>query len=522
MESRPKRSKGIVIFLVVVGLAPLLFLSGCATVSTPPAPSVETQAALPQGVQPTVPSAPVLAPLPPLAVLKPRVAAEEKMPFEGKLFSLSTRSAPLQDVLLGLAKEASLNLVLEKGVDPNEMVSVEVKDLPLKKALNMVLASYAYFYEIDGNVLSIKAMETRLFRFDYPLTSNKPETDIGGDVLGGGGGGGGGGGSTSSNLSGEFSIEANVDEEYLNVWEQIEKALKPAEGGEGGLLSEQGRAQVNRMGGTIIVTDRRENILLVERLLNELEGSLKRQVVIEAKIVEVTLNQGHQYGIDWSYLNQNSGGFKDGIDISTNLGTKSGAFNLGWYPGGIDGFRAMLDLLATQGNTNVLSSPRINVLNNQTALISVGRAIPYLEWELRTVGTATATGATVYEPVPTVSRVQAGVTLGVTPQINADGITTLHIVPIVTDLVEYQTFTFEDNTWEVPVIDIRETDTMVRVPNGTTVVIGGLIQDKSRDNVTKIPFLGDVPGLGKLFSNQIRDNRKVELVILLTPTVVER
>jgi len=182
----------------------------------------------------------------------------------------------------------------------------------------------------------------------------------------------------------------------------------------------------------------------------------------------------------------------------------------------------LLDLLGTQGNTNVLSAPRLNVLNNQTALISVGRAIPFLEWELRTVGTATTTGATVFEPVPTVSRVQAGVTLGVTPQINPEGITTLHIVPIVTDLVEYQTFTFEDNTWEVPVIDIRETDTMVRVPNGTTVVIGGLIQDKGSDNVTKIPFLGDVPGLGKLFSNQIRSSKKVELVILLTPTIVER
>lgn len=522
MESRAKRSKGIVIFLVVMGLMPLPFLSGCATVSTPPAPSVEAQAVPAPGALQTPPSLPLPAPLPPLGELKPKVAAEETMPFEGKLFSLSTRSAPLQDVLLGLAKEASLNLVLEKGVDPNEPVSVEVKDLPLRKALSMVLAPYAYFYELDGNVLHIRAMETRFFRFDYPLTSNKPETDIGGDVLGGGSGGtGGGGGSSSSNLSGEFSIEAEVDREHVDVWKQIENALKSAEEGVGGLLSAQGRAQINRMAGTIIVTDRRENILLVEKYLNEIEASLKRQVVLEAKIVEVTLNQGHQYGIDWSYLNEKNG-FRDGISLSTNLGTESGAFNVGWFPGGVEGFRAMLDLLATQGTTNVLSSPRVNVLNNQTALISVGRAIPYLEWELRTVGTTTTTGATVYEPVPTVSRAQAGVTLGVTPQVSGDGITTLHIVPIVTDLVEYQTFTFEENEWQVPVIDIRETDTMVRVPNGATVVIGGLIQDKTSDNVTKLPFIGDIPGLGKLFSNQIRSTRKVELVILLTPTVVER
>ncbi len=182
----------------------------------------------------------------------------------------------------------------------------------------------------------------------------------------------------------------------------------------------------------------------------------------------------------------------------------------------------MLDAISTSGTVNVLSAPRLNVLNNQTALISVGRAIPYLQWELRTVGTTTTTGATVYEPVPTVVRSQAGVTLGVTPQISEDGVTTLHIVPIITDLVEYRSFSFQNNTFDVPVIDIRETDTIVRVRDGETVVIGGLIQDKNRDNYSKIPILGDIPFLGKAFSQQIRSSEKVELVILLTLRIVEQ
>ena len=198
--------------------------------------------------------------------------------------------------------------------------------------------------------------------------------------------------------------------------------------------------------------------------------------------------------------------------------------NIGWVkaPGGPDQLSFFMDALSTQGNVNVLSAPRLNVLNNQTALISVGRAIPYLQWELRTVGTATATGATIYEPVPTVVRSQAGVTLGVTPQISADGITTLHVVPIITDLVEYRSFSFQGSTFDVPVIDIREADTIVRVPDGTTVVIGGLIQEKTRDNESKVPLLGSIPFLGKAFSQQIRSSEKIELVILLTPTVVER
>ncbi len=497
----------------------LITLSSCATVSPPPEPEVKTQILPPEEkIKEVVKKTPPKA-LPPIVELKPKVATEEKMPFEEKLFSLSTRSAPLQDVLLGLAKEAGLNLVLEKGVDPNQPVSVEIKDLSLKKALDMVLSAYEYFYDIDGNILRIKALETRMFQFDYPLLSNRPETDIGGDVLGGGGGGGGGGTAGTTNLSGEFSIEADVDEEYLDIWQQIEDALQSGERGEGGLLSEFGRAQINRMAGTIIVTDRRENLLLVERYLNELEKSLKRQVVIEAKIIEVNLNKGHQYGIDWEYVKDTAEDFY----FRSNLLTNTSGFNIGVIgAGGEKHLSFMLDAISTSGTVNVLSAPRLNVLNNQTALISVGRAIPYLQWELRTVGTTTTTGATVYEPVPTVVRSQAGVTLGVTPQISEDGVTTLHIVPIITDLVEYRSFSFQNNTFDVPVIDIRETDTIVRVRDGETVVIGGLIQDKNRDNYSKIPILGDIPFLGKAFSQQIRSSEKVELVILLTLRIVEQ
>jgi len=523
LGSKSKRSKKNLGFFVLLWLVPIIFLCGCATVSLPPEPTVQTQVIPPEDKAREVARKTPPAALPPLAELKPIVAAEEKMPFEGKLFSLSTRSAPLQDVLLGLAKEAALNLVLEKGVDPMEPVSVEVKDLPLKKALQMILTAYEYFYDIDGNILRIKALETRFFHFDYLLLSNRPETDIGGDVLGGGSSGGG------SNLSGEFSVEAEIDEEDLNVWQQIEDALKPGgTGEEGGLLSELGRAQINRMAGTIVITDRRKNILLVEKYLAAVKKSLTRQVMIEAKIIEVALSKGHQFGIDWTYINDHIGGTEGQLTIETNLSTGASALNIGWmHAAGGEVLTSFLDALATQGNVNVLSAPRLNVLNNQTALISVGRTIPYLEWELQEV-TTTATGLSSFEAVPSVTQAQAGVTLGVTPQIGADGVTTLHIVPIITDLVDFKTFSFGGagglgvTTFDVPIIDIRETDTIVRVPNNTTIVIGGLIQDRTSDSNTRVPIIGDIPLLGKLFQQQIRDNRKLELVILLTPTVLRQ
>ena len=489
----------------MLGLVLAISLVGCATIHEPTTPEVQTSVLPP--VQEIKGSAKKAAPpqdLPPLAELKPRVAASEKMPYERRLFSLSARSTPLQDVLLGVAKEAGLNLVMEKGVDPMERVSVEVRNLSLEKALGLVLASYKYFFDIEGNILRIRALETRWFHFDYPLVSNAPESDVGGDVLGGEGG---------SSLSGEFSIDASIDEASLDVWKQIEEALEPGE--EGGLVSEQGWVQINPMSGTIVVTDCRENLLLVEKYLGKLEKSLRRQVVIEAKIVEISLSQGHQYGVDWSYLTDELFGVEGEFSVSTNLGSNSTGINIGWIKStGTHQWSSFLDAMATQGDVNVLSSPHVNVLNNQTALISVGRAIPYLEWEVREVDEG------IYEPVPTVQRSQAGVTLGVTPQIGEDGVTSLHVVPIITDLVEYRTFNFQNNTFEVPVIDVRETDTIVRVPDGATVVIGGLIQEKTRDNSGKVPLLGDIPLFGKLFSQQVRESEKIELVILLTPRIV--
>ncbi|CAN2047479.1 MSHA biogenesis protein MshL [Candidatus Magnetomoraceae bacterium gMMP-13] len=453
--------------------------------------------------------------LPPLAALKPMIAAEEKMPYESRLFSLSTRSAPLQDILLGLAKEADLNLVIEKAVNLMEPVSLEIKDLSLKLALDTILSAYEYFYEINGNILRVKALETRFFQFDYPLLYNVAESEVGGDVLGEGGGG--------SDLSGEFTIETEVSgSEHLNIWEQIEKALTPAGTGQNGLLSNQGRALVNRMSGTIVLTDRRENILLAEKFLNKLEISLRRQVVIEAKIIEVTLNHDHQYGIDWNYL-QNQIGGSGALTFSSELSTGGAAVSVGFLDSFSRGtFELFLDALSVQGNLNVLSSPRLNVLNNQSALISVGQTIPYLDFETNVTTDPNDSTRTITTLEPTINKAQAGITLGITPQISEDSVTTLHIVPIITDLAAEKSFSYNGTDWTVPVIQVRETDTIVRAPDGVTVVIGGLIQDRTDDLVTKIPLLGDIPFLGRLFSNQKRSNSKSEMVILLTPTVVEK
>ena len=518
---KPLRKKGIYLLLTVV---PLVFMMACAGGINPDPPPRPDMTSLPP-VSPPRPTKALEAPavaLPPLAQLKPQVAEEEAMPFDSKVFSLSARSAPLQDVVMGLAKEAELNLVLEKGVDPITPVSIEINNLDLRTALDLLFSAYDYFYEISGNVLRVKALETRFFKFEYPLFYNTGESSVGGDVLGGGGG--------NSGLSGEFSVSNESDDDNLDVWKQIKSALSAeedsgtgggltgdtaggggasGEDGEAGLLSANGKARVDAMTGTIVVTDTRERLAVVEKYLAELEKSLKRQVVIEARIMEVSLNDNFQFGIDWTYLSGD-------VTFTQTLAAGVGALNLGIIPTGGDGSTWFLDALSTQGEVNVLSAPRLNVLNNQSAVITVGRTLPYLEWEVEP-----ATETTASRAVPTVSTANAGVSLGVTPTIGQDGVVTMHIVPIITDQTGEQAFTFEGNTFTVPIIDVRGSDTIIQAPNGSTVIMAGMMQEQHGDTTTGIPFLKDIPLLGALFSQQARTMEKVELVITLTPTIVE-
>ena len=292
--------------LFIVCCLALLFLVGCAParhIEAPQLPDRQPSQPLPELTKekPRKIETRPRASLSPLASLKPRVAAAEKMPHEGKLFSLSARSTPLRDVLLGLSKQGELNLVIEKGVNYEEPVSVELYDLPLATALDMVLTAYGYFYDIDGNVLRIKALETKIFHFDYPLMVNTLSSNVGGDMLSGTGQSGTGSSESDSNMTGEFSIETSIDKDALDLWKQLEDALKGGQD-QHGLLSEQGRMQINKLAGTIMVTDRRENLILIEEYFNVLAKVLRRQITIEAKILEVSLTDDFRYGIKWDVL----------------------------------------------------------------------------------------------------------------------------------------------------------------------------------------------------------------------------
>jgi MSHA type pilus biogenesis protein MshL len=512
----------------------LLLLAGCATTTVaPPEPTIQPQPQVQPQAELTKQGPMIIETRPrtslaPLATLEPRVSAAEKMPYEGKLFSLSARSTPMRDVLLGLSKQAELNLVLEKGVNYAEPISVELHDLPLSTALDMVLNAYGYFYDIDGSVLRVKAVETKIFHFDYPLIVNTPSSSVGGDMLGSSGGQSGGSRGSSSDsgneMKGEFSIETSIDSSALDLWKQLEQALKGGGEGQHGMLSEQGRVQINKLSGTIMVTDRRENLILIEEYLNELQKVLRRQITIEAKIIEVTLNDDYKYGIKWDVLAKDFLGSGGSLQFISDFTTGGGNITMKFLREGstnvIGGF---IEALSRQGNVSVLSSPRISTLNNQTALISVARNVPYIDFELSSIQDPNDELGRLTQLVPTMKNARVGISLGVTPQIDENGVTTLHIVPVITDLVGFKEFTLDQQNWEVPVINMRATDSIVRARDGSTIVLGGLILERVSEDSTAIPVLGDIPYFGQaLFSGQAKEAEKRELVIMLNPTIIEQ
>ncbi len=509
--------------------------SGCARPDTPPPQELTKKSiASPREILNSVGVPKAKPRLEPMVKLQPQVAMENEFPYEGRLFSLSVRDTPLGDVLMALAAEADLNLIMDKDVDREEPISIEFNNIPLKNALDNLMAVHDYFYTIKKGVLRVSGLQQRVFKIDYPLMRNNTTSEVGGDILDTSSGGSNDSetlrAAQNTNIKGEFTIKAEVaDKEHLDIWKQIEDALKPPDQNTAGLLSTRGWAEINRMGGIILVRDRPSNLKAVEKFLDQIQSALRRQVVIEAKIVEVTLDKGHQYGINWEELRLPFAHIlpNGSLHVSTNLGELSsqGTFSLTFNdPVGEDTGRMFLNALATNGQVNILSSPRLNVLNNQSAFITVGKIVPFKDYSVEKFTEKTNSGGevTTIRTVPTINRFSEGVSLGITPQINENGETILHVVPIITEQTGNETIEINGEVANIPVVSIRESDTTVRVEDRTTIVIGGLIAEKTNDTIKKVPGLGDIPGLGWAFSHQERQSRKTELVIMLTTTVVTR
>jgi MSHA biogenesis protein MshL len=488
----------MVIFRIILVIFTIL-LSGCAIKPQPQTPKTV--------IKPFENESKVVKSSPPPLVFAPTY--QKPSPFDNKFITISAKNAPLSKFLYAIARAANLNLVMGENVNPTQKITLTLQHAPLKSALNVIMNITGYYYEIKGNILYVKAYMTRIFKIPYIHTDSSFNSNLGGDVIGSNsqsGSGSSGSSSGSSNIKGDFSLKYNNPKDSNDFYSQLSKNIKA-------LLSKNGTFTINKFTGTIIVTDKKENIQKIAKFLKTVQKSADKGVLIEAKILEVVLNKSHQLGINWNAVFQGVAG-----------GTLKAAQDLGLenaYTGSLsytnNNFNMVIQALESAGKINTISNPRIRVLNGQSALILSGTIVPFWDKKVTYVN-ITNGNTTTTQPEITYNRrdVLQGISLGVTPIIKNDNTIILNIVPVSTSIEKV--VTFKDNNQVVamaPELNIKEVGTVIRAKNNDLIIIGGLISNKNSTTNDSIPGISNIPLIGNLFKRNVSSQTKRELVILL-------
>ncbi|WP_457623256.1 type II secretion system protein GspD [Persephonella sp.] len=470
---------------------------------------------------------------PPPKIVKP--VLKKLSPLEGKLFSFSADRVPMKVLLYAIANDTGTNLIISPDVNPDIQITANFNNTPVIDALNIITDLAGVYYEVKGNIIYIKGSKTKTFHIPYVHTNSSYKATLGGDVLGGamqsGGSGGlgggtatggtgstGGSGSSTSSISGDFSVTYENPDEINNFYDQIEEGIENILFGTNDSETEnisgslaQSSFTLNKFTGTLVVTAPKDKMKKIEKFLRNIKKEIKKQVLIEAKIVEVTLSSGYQYGINWSALLRNISGASVTMQQTLALDNSVGEVIVS----GLD-FNAVINALSVVGKIETLSNPRIRVINGQTALISSGVIVPYWEKQISTIGTTAISQSIVY-----IRRsVLSGILLGVTPYIENDQIT-INIVPVSTKIEKTKQLV-DNNTVvaEAPILNIKEAGTIIKAKDGDLIIIGGLINTEKRDEEVGIPVISKIPLLGNLFKRKSVYTEKKELIIFLKPKII--
>ena len=451
---------------------------------------------------------------------------EESSPLSTRKVSIAARNTPLRDVLFTIAQTANLNLFMQRGVEPELPVTMTFNDLSVANALDLIFDSVDYFYTVKENVLVVKATDTQIFEFGQPSVIQDFKLAVGGDILSG----------TSSSsgaktaLSGDLSISAKADEKSFQFWDGMEASLATllsidSEGKD----ENQASFTINRMAGTIMVTAAKKELQKVSDFIANVSKVLSRQVYIEARIIEVQLSEGLQYGIDWTNVVKGLGvgDVTHGTDFFSNVVDNDGPNYMIFNIDGDDDFDFLLRALQDRGDVKTLSNPRVSIMNGQTSMLSVGRNTSFISSVESTITTSEGSQPIITFTVST-NSILSGVMFGLVPYINSEGEITMTITPIITNLVNLETKEIGTNGLstipaieiKLPTVDLREMTTTVKVQDGQMIIIGGLIDKKEVVRENKVPLLGDIPLLGHAFRSVSRSEETTELVIILMPRIM--
>ncbi|MBN1958775.1 MAG: pilus (MSHA type) biogenesis protein MshL [Desulfuromonadales bacterium] len=487
-------------------------------------------------VPPPPPQAVRAALVPDSGSLSPGKAADEPR------FDIAASQVAAREFFMGLVEGSSVNMVVHPQVTGE--ISVDLKNTTIEEVLQVIHNVYGYPYFKTGNVYQVMpvGLQARTFQVNYlnlvrkgmsqTRVSSGQVTQVDGDEDNG-----------DRNSSGEGAVSGSrIDtESTADFWSELKNAIQGLVGAEEGR-----KVIVQPQASVVVVVALPEELRLVEHYLQTIQSNLQRQVVIEAKIIEVNLADGFQTGINWAALAESKSGksalfgqaggstaFTQGVSESVG---NSGNLTPGQLlPNGLDAaafggifslalnfkdFQAFVEMLESQGDVQVLSSPRISTVNNQKAVIKVGSD----EFFVTDISSDTNTGTTTTSSTDiTLTPFFSGIALDVTPQIDPNGQITLHIHPTVSEVVDQnkQINVFGVNQ-SIPVAfsTVRESDSVVHASSGQLVVIGGLMQENTTKEEAGVPVLSKLPGVGALFRHTRSSSRKSELVILLRPQVI--
>lgn len=472
-------------------------------------------------------ASPPLAPPLPATVPAPASA-------EGR-FDLSVNQAPASQVFLQIAAGSPWQVLLSPEVTGT--VSLSLRDTTVLDAMDAMRELYGYHYRISGRRIYVQpnTVQTRVFRINYLPGKRVGSSDIritsssirpkGSNPNPDG-----------SNEGGTASVHTALNSDFWNDILLSLGAMVPShvQG------SQQRSVVVNASAGVIVVRATPLELRQIAQYLEAVQVSIERQVMLEAKILEVELSKDAQTGVNWSAF----GRFLDGalsiaalapgitlsgtgqVDMAAAT-TTAAASGKAFYGVSFQNanFSTLLTFLETQGKVQVLSSPRIATINNQKAVLKVGSDESYVTGVTPAQTAVNATGSsTIAAPGFSLDTIFSGIALDVTPQIDKDGMVMLHVHPSISTVTEKQKSINlgSSGSFKVPlaVRSISETDSIVRVKDGQIVAIGGLMQQEQREENSQVPGLGDAPVVGGLFRQKSTVMRKRELVILMKTTVI--